>query len=93
MSVIIWIVLGLAAGILASKVVNKTADGVVLNCVLAVIGALVGGLCFQRFRLSGLSEMGGYSILVALAGAIVVLIVFHAFLRGSVWRRRRSSWR
>jgi uncharacterized membrane protein YeaQ/YmgE (transglycosylase-associated protein family) len=91
MSIITWIVLGLATGLLASKVVNKTSDGVVLNCILGLIGALGGGFCFNS--LTGFSGMNVYSILVALAGALVVLIIFHAFLRRSVWRRRRSSWR
>jgi uncharacterized membrane protein YeaQ/YmgE (transglycosylase-associated protein family) len=90
MAVIAWIVVGLVAGFIASKIVNKTADGIVLNVMLAVVGALVGGFFFQKFGLAGVSEVNLYSILVTVAGAIFVLVVFHAFLRRNVWRRSRS---
>ena len=92
MAVIAWIVLGLVAGYIASKIVNKTADGLVMNVILGVLGALVGGFFFQKFGLAGVSGVNLYSLLVTVAGAIVALLIAHAFMRRSVWRRPRSSW-
>ncbi|HVW68532.1 MAG TPA: GlsB/YeaQ/YmgE family stress response membrane protein [Steroidobacteraceae bacterium] len=78
MSVIGWIVLGLIAGFIASKIVNKTGEGVLLDIVLGVIGAVVGGWLFHMFGMSGVTGFNLYSMLVAVAGAIVVLVLYHA---------------
>ncbi len=81
MSVIAWIVLGLIAGFIGSKIVNKTGEGVLLDIVLGVVGAVVGGFLFQRFGMAGVSGVNLYSILVAVVGAVVVLILYHAIIR------------
>jgi uncharacterized membrane protein YeaQ/YmgE (transglycosylase-associated protein family) len=65
MSVIAWIVLGLIAGFVGSKIVNKTGEGVLLDIVLGIVGALVGGFLFQTFGMAGVSGVNLYSILVA----------------------------
>ena len=83
MSFIAWIVLGLIAGFLASKIVNRRGEGFFLDIVLGVIGALVGGFVFQKFGMAGVSGLNLYSILVAIAGAVIVLFVYHAFVRPS----------
>ena len=49
MSILAWIVLGLIAGFIGSKLVNKTGEGVILDIVLGVVGALVGGYLFSIF--------------------------------------------
>jgi uncharacterized membrane protein YeaQ/YmgE (transglycosylase-associated protein family) len=81
MSFIAWIVLGLIAGFIASKIVNKSGEGTFLDIVLGVIGAVVGGYLFQTFGLSGVTGVNIYSILVAVMGAIVVLFIYHALIR------------
>jgi uncharacterized membrane protein YeaQ/YmgE (transglycosylase-associated protein family) len=81
MSFIAWIVLGLIAGFIASKVVNKSGEGFILDIVLGVIGAVVGGYLFQTFGMAGVSGVNLYSILVAVVGAIVVLVIYHAIRR------------
>ena len=81
MSVIAWIVLGLIAGFIGSKIVNKTGEGVLLDIVLGVVGAVVGGFLFERFGMAGVSGVNLYSILVAVVGAIVVLLIYHAVFR------------
>ncbi|HTC51014.1 MAG TPA: GlsB/YeaQ/YmgE family stress response membrane protein [Steroidobacteraceae bacterium] len=81
MSIIAWIVLGLIAGFIGSKIVNKTGEGVLLDIVLGVVGALVGGFLFQTFGMAGVSGVNLYSILVAVVGAIVVLVLYHAIFR------------
>ena len=78
MSIIAWIVLGLIAGFIASKIVNKSGEGVVLDIVLGVVGAIVGGWLFSVFGMSGVSGLNMYSLLVAVIGAVVVLFGYHA---------------
>ncbi len=78
MSILAWIVLGLVAGFIASKVVNKTGSGLVLDIVLGVVGALVGGFLFNQFGQAGVTGLNLYSLLVAVIGAVVVLFVYHA---------------
>jgi uncharacterized membrane protein YeaQ/YmgE (transglycosylase-associated protein family) len=81
MSFIAWIVLGLIAGFIASKIVNKSGEGFILDIVLGVIGAVVGGYLFQTFGMAGVSGVNLYSVLVAVVGAIVVLVIYHAIRR------------
>jgi len=80
MSFIAWIVLGLIAGFIASKIVNKSGEGFVLDVVLGVVGSVVGGWLFQTFGMPGVTGVNIYSILVAVVGAIVVLAIYHAFI-------------
>ena len=77
MSIIGWIVLGLIAGFIASKIVNKTGEGVILDIVLGVVGAVVGGWLFAQFGAAGVTGFNLYSMLVAVIGAVVVLVVYH----------------
>jgi uncharacterized membrane protein YeaQ/YmgE (transglycosylase-associated protein family) len=81
MSLFIWILLGLVAGFLASHLVNRRGEGVVLDVLLGVVGAMIGGWLFQRFGHAGVTGMNLHSILVATAGAIVFLIAYHAIRR------------
>lgn len=80
MSVIAWVVLGLVAGFIASKIVNKSGEGFFLDIVLGIVGAVVGGYLFQRFGMAGVSGVNLYSVLVAVIGAIVVLVIYHALI-------------
>jgi uncharacterized membrane protein YeaQ/YmgE (transglycosylase-associated protein family) len=81
MSFIAWIVLGLIAGFIASKIVNKTGEGVILDIILGIVGSVVGGWLFQTFGMSGVTGVNVYSILVAVVGAIVVLFIYHVLVR------------
>ena len=81
MSFITWVVLGLIAGFIASKIVNKQGEGLLLDIVLGVVGAVVGGWLFALLGASGVSGVNLYSLLVAVVGAIVVLFVYHAIRR------------
>jgi uncharacterized membrane protein YeaQ/YmgE (transglycosylase-associated protein family) len=81
MSIIAWIILGLIAGFIASKIVNKEGEGFILDVVLGIIGAVVGGWLFAFFGIGGVTGLNLYSILVAIVGAIVVLVVYHAVRR------------
>ena len=81
MSILAWLVVGLIAGFLASKVVNKAGSGLVMDIVLGVIGALVGGFMFNFFGHSAPTGINLYSIFVSFIGAVVVLVIYHAFVR------------
>jgi uncharacterized membrane protein YeaQ/YmgE (transglycosylase-associated protein family) len=78
MSIIGWIILGLIAGFIASKIVNKQGEGIILDIVLGVVGAVVGGYLFSMFGAQGVDGVNIYSMFVAVVGAIIVLVVYHA---------------
>jgi uncharacterized membrane protein YeaQ/YmgE (transglycosylase-associated protein family) len=81
MSFLAWIVLGLISGFIASKVVNKQGEGFVLDIVLGIVGAVVGGWLFGLLGAGGVSGVNLYSLLVAVVGAIVVLFTYHLIRR------------
>lgn len=83
MSILAWIVLGLIAGFIGSKVVNRSGEGVILDIVLGVIGAVVGGFLFNQFGAAGVTGLNLYSLVVAVIGAIVVLVLYHMVIRGT----------
>ena len=82
MSILGWIVLGLIAGWIASKLVNKTGEGLVLDIVLGIVGAIVGGFLFTTFGAAGVTGFNIYSMIVAVIGAVVVLMIYHAIAGG-----------
>jgi uncharacterized membrane protein YeaQ/YmgE (transglycosylase-associated protein family) len=81
MSIVAWILLGLVSGFIASKIVNKSGEGIVLDIVLGIVGALVGGLLFNLIGNYGVTGFNLWSIFVSVIGAIVVLAIYHALSR------------
>jgi uncharacterized membrane protein YeaQ/YmgE (transglycosylase-associated protein family) len=81
MSILAWVVLGLLAGFIGSKIVNKSGEGLLLDLVLGIVGAVVGGWLFNTFGHSGVTGLNLYSLLVAVIGAVVVLVLWHAIKR------------
>ena len=81
MSFLAWIVLGLISGFIASKIVNKSGSGTLMDIVLGIVGAVVGGWLFDTIGHVGVTGLNLYSILVAVVVAVVVLIIYHALLR------------
>ena len=79
MSLIAWLVLGLIAGFVGSKLVNNRGEGVLLDIILGVIGSFVGGWLFTTFGMPGVTGLNLYSMVVAAVGAVIVLVVYHAF--------------
>jgi uncharacterized membrane protein YeaQ/YmgE (transglycosylase-associated protein family) len=86
MSIIAWIVLGLAAGFIASKIVNHTGEGTIIDIVLGIVGAVVGGFLFNLVGATGVDGFNIWSLFVAVLGAIVVLVVKHAIMGRSTAR-------
>jgi uncharacterized membrane protein YeaQ/YmgE (transglycosylase-associated protein family) len=81
MSIIAWLVLGLIAGFIASKIINKTGEGLWLDIVLGVVGAELGGWLFSLFGMSRVTGLNLYSLLVAVVGAVILLFVYHQLIR------------
>lgn len=81
MSVLAWIILGLIAGFIGSKIVNKRGEGLILDIVLGIIGAIVGGWLFSLVGAGGVTGLNLYSIFVAIIGSVVVLFIYHAVVR------------
>ena len=87
MSLFAWLLLGLLAGFIASHLVNHRGEGMVLDVLLGIVGAIVGGWLFHLFGAVGVSQLNLYSLIVAVLGAVVFLLVYHAIRRGVVGRR------
>ena len=78
MSIIAWVILGLIAGFIGSKLVNKSGEGLILDIVLGIVGAVVGGFVFSAFGAAGVTGLNIYSLIVAIVGAVIVLFIYHA---------------
>jgi len=78
MSILGWIILGLVAGFIGSKIVNKEGQGFLLDIALGVVGAIVGGFLFTAFGAEGVTGLNIYSMIVAIVGSVVVLVGYHA---------------
>ena len=83
MSFLAWLLLGLVAGFIGSKLVNKRGEGVFLDIILGVVGAVVGGWVFSMFGGSGVTGFNFYSLFVAVLGSVLVLIIYHAVFNRS----------
>ena len=77
-SIISWIILGLIAGFIGSKIVDRPGQGLWLDMALGIIGALVGGFLFSLFGATGVTGLNIWSMIVAIVGSIVVLLIYNA---------------
>ena len=77
MSVIGWIILGLISGFIASKIVDKSGQGFFMDIVLGIVEAIVGGVIFSALGIGGITGFNLWSMVVAVIGAIVVLVIYH----------------
>lgn len=78
MGILAWLVLGLIAGFIASKIVNHSGAGALMDIVLGIVGAMVGGWLFNQFGHIGVNGFNIYSLVVATVGAVVILLIYHA---------------
>jgi uncharacterized membrane protein YeaQ/YmgE (transglycosylase-associated protein family) len=80
MSIFAWVILGLVATFMGSKIVVKRGERLILDIILRIVGAVVGEWLFRNFSAyaSGVTGLNIYSLAVAVVGAIVVLLVYHA---------------
>ncbi len=80
MGILAWLIVGLIAGFIGSKIVNRTGEGLLRDIILGIVGALVGGAIFQALGVAGVTGVNLASILVAVIGAVIVLVVYHAVM-------------
>ena len=85
MGIVSWVILGLIAGFIGAKIVNKQGQGFWLNIALGIVGALVGGFLFDLIGASPVTGLNIYSMIVAIVGAVVVMLIYNA-----VTGRRRA---
>jgi uncharacterized membrane protein YeaQ/YmgE (transglycosylase-associated protein family) len=78
MGIISWVVLGLIAGFVGSKIVDKQGQGFWLNIALGIVGAILGGFLFDLFGASGVTGLNLWSMIVAIVGSVVVLLIYNA---------------
>jgi uncharacterized membrane protein YeaQ/YmgE (transglycosylase-associated protein family) len=78
MGIISWIILGLIAGFIGSKIVDKQGQGFWLNIALGIVGALVGGFIFDLIGSTGVTGLNIWSMIVAIIGSVVVLWIYNA---------------
>jgi len=87
MSLFAWLLLGLLAGFIASHLVNHRGEGMILDMLLGIVGAIVGGWLAYMFGFSGVTRLNLHSLIVATIGSVVFLFVYHAIRRNVVGRR------
>jgi uncharacterized membrane protein YeaQ/YmgE (transglycosylase-associated protein family) len=90
MGIISWIILGLIAGFIGSKIINRTGEGILIDVILGVVGAFVGGFLFNLVGAQGVTGLNLWSLLVAVIGAIVVLVVYRLIIGGGRFAPPRS---
>ena len=79
MNILLWLLLGALAGWVASLIV-KTDQGILLDIVVGIVGAFLGGFLFNLFGAAGVTGFNIYSILVAIVGAVVLLFILKLVL-------------
>jgi uncharacterized membrane protein YeaQ/YmgE (transglycosylase-associated protein family) len=78
MGIIAWLILGLLAGFIGSKIVNKTGEGLIMDILIGVVGAVVGGWVVRFFGFTGVTGLDIKSLLVAVLGSIIFLLIYRA---------------
>ena len=78
MGIIAWLVLGLLAGFIGSKIVNKTGEGMLMDILIGIIGAVLGGWIAGFFGFHGVNGLNIPSLIVAVVGSIVLLLIYRA---------------
>lgn len=83
MSILAWLILGLIAGFIASKIVNKSGEGLLLDIIIGIVGALIGGALFNSLGGVGVTGFNLWSLFVAVVGSVIALLIYHAVTRRS----------
>jgi len=82
MSIILWIIFGALAGWIASLIMKTDAQqGALMNIVVGIVGAFIGGFVFEQFGTSGVTGFNVYSLLVAIIGAVILIWILRLIRR------------
>ena len=80
MSIIGWLILGGIAGFIASMIIDKSGKGLLIDIVLGIVGAVIGGYVFTLLGAAPVTGFNLYSMFVAVVGAVIVLAIYHAVI-------------
>jgi len=72
--------MGLIAGFIASKLYSGSGQGFLMDIVLGIVGAVLGGYLFTAIGATGITGFNLYSMFVAVIGAVVLLAIYHAVM-------------
>lgn len=78
MSFVLWIVLGLAAGLIGSRLVKRGGEGILPDILLGVAGAMAGGWLSYAFGLAGVNGFNLFSLFAAVIGSLAFLLTYYA---------------
>jgi uncharacterized membrane protein YeaQ/YmgE (transglycosylase-associated protein family) len=81
MTILAWIILGLLSGFIGSTLVNRRGEGTLVDILLGVVGAVVGGFVFNALGAIGVTGFNIWSLFVSVVGAVLVLVAYHAIAR------------
>lgn len=82
MSFLAWVVPGLIAGSIGSKLLNRRGEGFFLDIILGFLfGAAFGACFFAASGSTGVSGLNLHSMFVAVVGAVLFLVIYHALVR------------
>lgn len=82
MNILLWIILGALAGWIASLIMKtNTQQGTLVDIVVGIVGAFLGGIIFQAFGAAGVTGFNIWSLFVAIVGAVVLLAIVKAVRR------------
>ena len=86
--ILVWIVGGLIAGFIASMIVNSHGEGIIRDILLGIVGSVIGGFIFEYFGWGSVTGLNLMSLLIAVVGGVIFLVVYHAIFR----RYRRARY-
>jgi len=84
MSILLWLILGLVSGFVASKVINRTHEGVTFDILLGAIGAVSGGYLFAHFGPAAFAGPHLYSMLIAVISGVALVWIYDAVKRPEI---------
>jgi uncharacterized membrane protein YeaQ/YmgE (transglycosylase-associated protein family) len=79
MSFVLWIVLGLAAGLIGGRLGKRKGEGILLDVVLGVVGAMAGGWLCYTFGPAAVNGFHIFSLYAAVIGSLVFLLAYYAY--------------
>jgi uncharacterized membrane protein YeaQ/YmgE (transglycosylase-associated protein family) len=82
-SFISWLLMGLVAGFIGSKIVNKSGEGVIMDTLIGIVGAVVGGWLASFLHMGPPTGFNLYSLLVAVVGSVICLLVYRAIRKAA----------
>jgi uncharacterized membrane protein YeaQ/YmgE (transglycosylase-associated protein family) len=91
MSIITWVLLGLISGFIASRLVNKHGQGVFMDVLIGVVGALAGGFIFNLAGATGVTGFNLWSLFVSVVGSVLLLVIYHAIANAAQRHHHRAA--